>query len=199
MSEKKSVFSRHRHVPSAAEKWGFQTFLRGRPTDWPTQADSQNEIFSFMRRRRTKLVGKQRKRFFVYFSPLFHLFLCTVALKKVGRKREMEKEPVISLLATFGKKEKEMGWDVGKDGVWIPPFYVKGMNASFRLLSISSALRGRRGKYNADRQKTMSADGLESQVTLSFVFPAKAWMNIYLKLLFVCFATVPRTFRARFF
>ena len=48
------------------------------------------------------------------------------------------------------------------------------MNASFRLLSISSALRGRRGKYNADRQKTMGADGLESQVTLSFVFPAKA-------------------------
>ena len=70
-----------------------------------------------MRRRRTKLVGKQRKRFFVYFSLLFHLFLYTVALEKVGRKREMEKEPVISLLATFGKKEKEMGWDVGKDGV----------------------------------------------------------------------------------
>ncbi len=70
-----------------------------------------------MRRRRTKLVGKHRKRFFFYFFLLFHLFLYTVALKKVGRKREMEKEPVISLLATFGKKEKEMGWDVGKDGV----------------------------------------------------------------------------------
>ncbi len=108
------MFSRHRHVPSAAEKLGFQTFLRGRPTDWPTQADSQNEIFSFMRRRRTKLVGKQRKIFFVYFFLLFHLFLYTVALEKVGRKREMEKEPVISLLATFGKKRERNGMGCGK-------------------------------------------------------------------------------------
>ena len=58
-------------------------------------------------------MGKQRKRFFVYFSPLFHLFLCTVALKKVGRKREMEKEPGDQ---SFGhlRKKKRKKWD----GMW---------------------------------------------------------------------------------